>query len=290
MRVLRLHLPSDLAVPLSLLTINIWNNDGPWAERLPLLRDWIALLRPDVLVAQEVLHGAGVDQLAAIAPGLGNRAFAAMGPFWGDPALTIGVGIATHFNVLAKVEQPLPSAHSADESRCALGAAVATPFGLWPVFTTHFSWWPSATAERLAQAVTLAGFMSTIGKQWYADFAADPALRLPITVGGDFNETPEGDAMRFLTGRLAQDNARAAYLDAWAMVGTGAGETMVSANPFVPAGVLPDSRIDHVLVARVTPGSRGRLRVARRVLDVPHKGIYPSDHFGVYVEIETELG
>ncbi len=271
---------------LSLLTINIWNDDGPWATRLPLLQHWIALLQPDVLLMQEVLRGPRLDQLALLAPPGSHVAFAPMAPFWNDRTLEIGVAIASRFPLLAQAQVALPTAR-ADDARCALGAALATPAGVWPVFTTHFSYWPTAAATRLDQAIALAAFVRRTGDAWRSEFAAAAPLRLPDVVGGDLNERPDGDAVRFLTGRLARDDARAGYLDAWAMAGAGAGETMVAANPFVPRGVMPDGRIDYVLAGLPARSDLGRISLCRRVLDLPVKGVHPSDHFGVYVEFET---
>ena len=49
-------------MPLSILTLNIWNDDGPWKERAERIRDWIELLDPDLIGLQEVLVGPGTDQ------------------------------------------------------------------------------------------------------------------------------------------------------------------------------------------------------------------------------------
>ena len=40
---------------LRVVTLNIWNRQGPWRERLPLIRDGLAALAPDVVGLQEVL-------------------------------------------------------------------------------------------------------------------------------------------------------------------------------------------------------------------------------------------
>ncbi len=58
---------------LSVLTLNIWNRQGPWERRLPLLRDGIARLAPDVVGLQEVLHHDNVaeDQAHEVARDFG---------------------------------------------------------------------------------------------------------------------------------------------------------------------------------------------------------------------------
>ena len=38
------------------LTLNIWNRQGPWAERLHRIRAGFAALQPDLIGLQEVLQ------------------------------------------------------------------------------------------------------------------------------------------------------------------------------------------------------------------------------------------
>jgi hypothetical protein len=45
--------PSSLAV----LTLNVWNREGPWPDRLPLIKSWIDRLQPDLIGLQEVVNG-----------------------------------------------------------------------------------------------------------------------------------------------------------------------------------------------------------------------------------------
>jgi hypothetical protein len=40
---------------LSVLTLNVWNREGPWLGRLALIRDWINRLQPDLIGFQEVV-------------------------------------------------------------------------------------------------------------------------------------------------------------------------------------------------------------------------------------------
>lgn len=46
----------------SVLTLNIWNYEGPWKKRLPLIRACIESLEPDLIALQEVLVGDAIDQ------------------------------------------------------------------------------------------------------------------------------------------------------------------------------------------------------------------------------------
>ena len=57
---------------LSVLTLNIWNDAGPWPERARLIRSWIEQLDPDLIGLQEVLRGERLDQLTEL---LGDRGY-----------------------------------------------------------------------------------------------------------------------------------------------------------------------------------------------------------------------
>jgi hypothetical protein len=50
---------SDKASSLVVLTLNVWNREGPWPDRLPLIRSWIERLQPDLIGFQEVVVNAG---------------------------------------------------------------------------------------------------------------------------------------------------------------------------------------------------------------------------------------
>ena len=65
-----------------MLTLNIWNRQGPWERRLPLIRRGVAELSPDLVGLQEVLRheSATADQASEIADGLGYQV--AFGPAW----------------------------------------------------------------------------------------------------------------------------------------------------------------------------------------------------------------
>lgn len=47
----------DRGTYISVLNLNIWHDCGPWEKRCKALREWIALLKPDIIGLQEVLLG-----------------------------------------------------------------------------------------------------------------------------------------------------------------------------------------------------------------------------------------
>ncbi|HMG54873.1 MAG TPA: endonuclease/exonuclease/phosphatase family protein, partial [Kofleriaceae bacterium] len=90
-------------------TFNIWNRQGPWDRRLPLIRDQLAALDADVIGLQEVLaYGALPSQADEIARGLGWHVHHA--PAWQiGGGLTFGNAILSPHRLLDTQCLPLPS-------------------------------------------------------------------------------------------------------------------------------------------------------------------------------------
>ena len=53
----------DLVASLSVLTLNVWNREGPWPDRLALVRSWIDRLQPDLIGLQEVVDRSHTQEL-----------------------------------------------------------------------------------------------------------------------------------------------------------------------------------------------------------------------------------
>ena len=70
-------------MPLSVLTLNLWNDAGPWPERAARIREWIDRLEPDLIGFQEALRADGRDQVAELLEGRGyHLAYAPATRFW----------------------------------------------------------------------------------------------------------------------------------------------------------------------------------------------------------------
>src|SRR5262249_46283171 len=128
---------------LRVVTLNVWNTQGPWPERLRLIRREMAELSPDVIGLQEVLHldnapPGTVDQAQSIADGLSY--YTAFASAW-----HIGAGRQSATAILSR--GPIVDARNfmlpcepEDETRALLHAMIESPFGRLPVFVTHLSW------------------------------------------------------------------------------------------------------------------------------------------------------
>jgi endonuclease/exonuclease/phosphatase family metal-dependent hydrolase len=266
---------------LRILTLNIWNRQGPWERRLQLIRRGLHALAPDVVGLQEVLRndadGAENDQSQAIGAGLGY--YTAYAPAWhmgGD--VNFGNAVLSRFPIVKADNFPLP-VDPGEEPRALLYVELDAPCGRVPVFNTHLSW-------KLHQ-----GYM----RERQVAFIVDRVRELaPVGEGfppvllGDFNAEPEADEMRYLRGFTSRLGRSVYFADAFAAVGDGTpGYTFARNNRYASIACEPNRRLDYIFVRGPDRQLRGEPLAARVVLDAAEDGVFPSDHYGVYAEIQA---
>lgn len=267
-----------MRVPISILTLNLWNDDGPWKERAALIRGWLDRLDPDLVGFQEVLRGDGVDLAAEVTAGRGYHVdFARASQFWKDGSREFGNAVASRWPIVEREELPLPDSGDG-ETRVALSVTVAGPPGPISLTSTHLNWklYHGAVRERQVRAV------------------CDLVLRrrprggFPPVLVGDFNADPESAEIRYATG-LQSLEGRSMYLrDAWREAGAGDGHTWSNRNAYARKALEPDRRIDYVLVGPPRRDGLGLVEECRVVCDRADGGVWPSDHFGVYARMRSE--
>jgi endonuclease/exonuclease/phosphatase family metal-dependent hydrolase len=267
-------------MPLSILSLNLWHDSGPWPERAKLIREWIEQLDPDLIGLQEVLVGPGLDLAAELLGGSGLQLdFGAASPFErSGTRLAFGNAVATRWPIVAREELRLPDAGDG-ETRAALRVRVAAPFGPVSFTCTHLNWRFEQGAVRERQARAVGDFV--LGSTGPDEFP-------PILVG-DLNAEPDSAEIRYLSGLQSLDG-RSIYLrDTWRYAGGGgAGLTWSRRNPYTRPWLEPDRRIDYVFVGPPQRSGVGEVEHCRVVCDAGREGVWPSDHFGVYAELRTE--
>lgn len=258
------------------MTWNLWGRFGPWQARLEAITATLAAENPDVCGLQEVWQ-AGQDNLAAeLARRLDMQwrwAMAARSSR--DESMSIGNAILSRWPILADAEVSLPGPDR-EEPRVALHARVDTPGGVLPMFTTHFTHRPHASAVRVAQARRLAEFV--------AAHVADCAY--PPVVTGDLNAEPDSDELRLLGGKLTAPAVDGQVLiDLWRYADPAdPGFTWAHANGHHQVRYLPDGRIDYILAGLPRHG-RGEVRSVQLAGNAPVDGMWPSDHFAVLADL-----
>jgi endonuclease/exonuclease/phosphatase family metal-dependent hydrolase len=259
---------------LRILTLNIWNRQGPWEERLPLIRAGIERLAPDLVGLQEVVEAGGRTQADDIREGLGYHvAFGAAQDL--GSGVRFGNAALSRWPITATRVFPLPTGTS-QEHRSLLLAEVASPHGLIPFFVTHLNWKLHHGAVREQQVVAVAAHVKETA----------PIAGLPPVLVGDFNAEPDATEMRFLRGLHAIDGASTYLADCFGIVGEGRGVTFdATRNPFAAPTHEPPRRIDYVYVRGPDQQARGKPLSAAVVLDEVVGSVCATDHYGVLAEI-----
>ncbi len=262
---------------LRILTLNIWNRQGPWEERLPLIRAGIERLAPDLVGLQEVVESGGRTQADDIREGLGalgyHAAFGAAHDLGGG--VRFGNAALSRWPITASRVFPLPTGTS-QEHRSLLLAEVASPHGKIPFFVTHLNWKLHDGATREEQVVAVAARLKETA----------PIAGLPPILVGDFNAEPDATEIRFLRGLHALQGTSTYLADCFGLAGEGPGVTFdARRNPFAAPTREPPRRIDYVFVRGPDQQARGKPLSAAVVLDEVVGGVCATDHYGVLAEV-----
>ncbi len=275
---------------LRVATINVWNKSGPWQQRLPLLRQELERLQPEIVGLQEVLRflpdSAGDapfttsnDQATEIAEGLGFHIAYSVASDYGN-GLKFGNAVFSRHPIVEQQSFQLPGLESG-ESRSLLYALCDTPHGRLPVFVTHLNWKFHHGSVRQRQVAFIA--------ERVAELAPINAPLLPPVLLGDFNAAPDADEIRYLTGLCAFEGKTVYFADAWVFAGEGPGYTYDRANDYAVKAREPSRRIDYIFVRGPDRQFRGEPLRAEVAFNVAQRSdaeaVWPSDHFGVYADL-----
>lgn len=237
--------------PLTLVTFNIWHNQGDWAARQPLLIQSLIDADADIIALEEVLEDANVglpNQARTLADALSARGrpysmhFVSTDPE-GAPR-RYGNAILTRLPVLAHDSRKL---QPLDDYRTALRVRVEALGRPTDIVVTHLAWQEDAGAIRARQVADLLSWLPQDGT--------------PLIVMGDFNAPLSDTGLSTLTGvRFFSALPRDAV-----------------PTTLNPAKGHPNRVIDHVFAETefFAPGT------ASLIGNMPTGGEYPSDHFGV---------
>jgi endonuclease/exonuclease/phosphatase family metal-dependent hydrolase len=268
------------------MTWNLWWRFGPWEERRPAIREVLTAQDPDVVLLQEVWADDAGDQARELAAGLGLHAVT------GEPVLHDGEGfgnaVLSRWPVNRIADLELPGHDGRPGHRRVVAAVVDTPWGRWPVASTHLDHRFDASATRQMQVRRLL--------ELAVEVRADPLRDLPLVIGGDLNAVPDSEEVRMLTGRRPGVTG-IVMSDVWEHVGEGPGPTWRSDNPYTADSAWPDRRLDYLLVSWPRPkpvGNPARAWLAgteapRRAdagPDDPPLAV-PSDHAAVVADLVT---
>ena len=251
-------------VILKILTLNTWQERGPWRERWELIFAGLKFYLPDIIGFQEVFNMEWADEIQ-------KRS--------GYPYL-IKSGQPSGLIFLSKYA-PVDSecwimkskSPSEDYNRYAHFALFQVGMKYLAGFNTHLSWILSEEEVRLKQVKELSQLVKRKScGGWKNLFQSHPAFIL-----GDFNAAPNRPSIQAVKGL---------WEDTYSILNPGdPGLTWDYRNPFAERvrDHMPERRIDYIW----TRGLAGLAKKSKIVFDQPDaNGTYPSDHLGVMTEIE----
>jgi endonuclease/exonuclease/phosphatase family metal-dependent hydrolase len=253
---------------LSILTLNTWNREGDYKRRKPLIRSWIERLQPDLIGFQEIEQ----EQTSKLLTGFDYR-------FEWAGHNDSGLAVASKWMIEAFSMHDLPSHDGLQKGGIVLTCQVKSPAGVVP-FVNMTTYYPAMHqgCKREQQMPALMEYVRSV------------RIRngFPVVLVGDFNTEPESDEIRYLRGLHSISGTSAFFCDAWERASDGsAGATWTTRNPYSAAWGLPDRRIDYIFIGSPGITGAGAVRRCEVVCNVPVDGVWPSDHFGVFAEIQA---
>lgn len=229
---------------LRVLTFNLWGLNH-WDERRSDVVAWLARVGADVVCLQEVTVGGPHDQLNWLAEQTATTAAFAGGRRAGG--VEFGNAVLTRLPILDTDDLELTRCGLDIEPRYALRVSVDGPAGPVAVHTTHLSHLFRHGYVRESQVVQLS--------EWMAD---GTPTTFPPVLAGDLNASPESAEVRFLKGLQSLQGRSYHLFDAAEITGLVA-PTWSNSNPWAAPELLPDQRIDYLLVGVRAPGGAGRV-------------------------------
>lgn len=244
---------------LTVVTLNIWNDQAEWPRRLPKIVAGLRALHPDVICLQEVLQNPALpNQARTLADSLGCQAHFTSVDDETRPK-RYGNAILTRHRVRHAGGRALAPA---DDYRTVAHVRLDWKGRRLDVYDTHLHHTLEGSAIRETQIRDLLAFIdSTRGGG-------------ALVLAGDFNAGLEAAEMRLL---------EPAFLDAYATTHPGAhGAETATLNQ---AFGHPPRCIDHIFAAR--EGRPTLTPVAADILfrDAGPDSVWASDHFGVVARL-----
>ncbi len=253
------------------VTLNTWKNEGDLPERLSAIGDGLAALSLDIVLLQEVfvadsasLH---VGELLARRLGLtlaytpGRRKLRRWG--FGEVMSEAGLAVLVRGSVERVERWELPSDEAGGE-RIALLAAAKVAGQAITVGNVHLSHLRGDDARRCEQL-----HAALDAPLW----RKPAALRL---IGGDFNATTGSVVLESLSNRTDL-KLRSVFFSS---------EHLQPTHPLPPRPGRAGRAIDHLLAVSTVNEPLPGIRQAKVVMNEPSsKGVWPSDHAGVFAEI-----
>jgi len=245
---------------MKILTLNTWQERGPWRERWELIFKGLAEYDADIVGFQEVFNMEWAEEIRRRS---GYPYLAVSGEHSGLIFLSKFKPVERECLVM-KTQSP-----TEDYLRYAFYIRVDTGAAQVAFFNTHLSWRAVENVIRMKQTEELVSFVEKKSGD------------LPSVIMGDFNMAVPAPGIVFV-------REIKKWIDAFSAKNPGdPGLTWDYRNPYAEAerDKMAERRIDYVFIRKPSSPS-AKILSSRVVFDRPSKqGVYPSDHFGVLTEL-----
>ncbi len=246
---------------MKILTLNTWQERGPWRERWELIFRGLKEDQPDIVGFQEVFN---MDWAREIRERSGYPYFAVSGEHSGLIFLSKFKPVEQECLVM-KTKSP-----TEDYLRYVFYIRIDTGNEKVAFFNAHLSWRADENEIRMKQTLELEAFVN------------QKANDLPTAVMGDFNGGANTPPVVYLC-------EMSKWIDTFCVKNPEApGLTWDYRNPYAEAEreKMAERRIDFIFI-RDRTGPFKKIVSSRLVFNEPSvAGIYPSDHFGVMTEFD----
>lgn len=236
-------------------TLNLLNTASSITARIPALRSELARVQPGIFCAQEVLHDGtsgirsdlvevlSANGLSRAGLGRATRQSSGNAVFYRADLYELLESGSIEFGSTANVRAFTPDAVFS------VLKPLDTDVPVIVAISCHFGWGGDNGAERLAAAKRVESFAAHLTTRYVG------ALTFVV---GDFNDTPNGDTLRYLRGETAVAPG-AFYIDAWTWLRpTEIGYTQDPLTEYAVAtaasigiedtSLFPKRRIDYIMV------------------------------------------
>lgn len=250
---------------MKILTLNTWQERGPWQERWGLIFKGLEEHDADVVGFQEVFNMEWAEEVRRRS---GYPYLAVSGEHSGLIFLSKFKPVDQECLVM-KTQSP-----TEDYLRYVFYIRVNAGTAQVALFNTHLSWREDENVVRMKQTEELVRFVEKKGGD------------LPSAIMGDFNMAAPAPGIVFV-------REIKKWIDTfWTKNPGDLGLTWDYRNPYAEAEreKMAERRIDYIFV-RERIGPFAKILSSRVVFDKPsEQGVYPSDHFGVLTELGATCG
>ena len=253
--------PSERKTSVKILTLNTWQDRGPWRARWELIFHGLKDYDADIVGFQEVFD---MDWAREIQQRSGYPYLVVSGEHSGLIFLSKFKPIEQECMTI-KAKSP-----TEDYFRYVFYARFDTGEEKIALFNTHLSWKADEDAIRLKQMREMEAFVQK------------KAGNLPVVLMGDLNAGPGAPSVSYLRETLK-------WCDTFETKNPGdSGFTWDYRNPYAEAErkKMAERRIDFIFIREKT-GIFAKILSSRVVFNEPSAaGVFPSDHFGVLTEFQ----